>query len=112
MMDPGTWRLLLILVGIALAGVVVTFLLSLPQRGRKNAFWKYLPSILFGLGAVWSLVQLAGDNEGFADLAWFLTALMALAGALPSLLAALLLGRRSRKRADGGSGTAATMRQR
>jgi len=108
MMDPGVWRLPLLLAGIALAGVLVTFLLSLVQQGRKNAFWKYLPALLFGLGAVWSIVQMAGATEGFADLAWFLTALMALAGALPSLLAAWLLGRRRRKRADGGSGAAPT----
>jgi hypothetical protein len=106
MMDPGAWRLLLLLVGIALGGVLVTFILSLGQRGRKNAFWKYLPTLLFGLGAVWSIVRMAGASEGFADLAWFLTALMARAGALPSLRAAWLLGRRHRKRSDGGSGAA------
>jgi hypothetical protein len=41
---------------------------------------------------------MAGADEGFEDLAWFLSALLALAAALPALIASLLLGRRNRRK--------------
>lgn len=98
-MDPAVVRLVLILVAVAAVAILATFLLSLPQKGRKNAFWKYIPSILLGIGFVMSVIQAMNATEGFADIAFFLTALMALAGALPALIAALLFGARKRRRA-------------
>ncbi len=99
-MDSALLRLILILLSIAAGTVLLTVLLSLPQRGRRHAVWKYLPAVVFGAGFVWALVKTASSTEGFQDLAWFLTSLLALSGALPSLVAALLLGMRKRRRSE------------
>ncbi len=96
-MDPAVVRLILILLVVAAVAILATYLLSLAQKGRKNAFWKYLPAILLGIGFVVSVIRSALTTEGFADIAFFLTALMALAGALPALIAALILGKRKRR---------------
>ena len=105
-MDPAVVRLILILLVVAAAAILATYLLSLPQKGKKNAFWKYLPSILLGIGFVVSVIQAVLATEGFADIAFFLTALMALAGALPALVAALLFGARKRRLAVSEPGDA------
>lgn len=97
--DTGLWQLLLILLIVAAIAVFVTWLLSLLQKGFRRAVWKYLPAALAAAGAVASWLQMARADEGFADLAWFLTGLLALTAAVAGLLAALLLGARKRKRA-------------
>ena len=97
--DTGLWYLLLILLLVAAIAVLATWLLALLQQGRRRAGWKYLPAALSGAGTIASWLQMIPAVEGFADLAWFLSGLLALTATLVGLLAALLLGRHKRKHA-------------